>query len=57
MMAGIHQVLSSQPELQLFEGGYTLERSTDGVNWQPITELSANTLRYGDYGLARRTAY
>ncbi len=45
------------PDAAIEEEGYTLERSTDGQNWIAVAELSANTLRYVDYGLARHTRY
>lgn len=35
--------------------GYTLERSTDGVNWVEIDQVSANIQYYVDEGLARHT--
>ena len=45
------------PDSSIEEEGYSLERSTDGQYWQMIAELSADTQRYVDYGLARHTAY
>lgn len=47
----------SWPDSTIGEDGYTLERSTDGQHWQAVVELSAGTLRYIDYGLARHTRY
>ena len=54
---GFMSITLSWPDSTIEEEGYTLERSTDGQNWQPLAELSANTLRYVDYGLARHTSY
>jgi len=34
---------------------YTIEHSTNGQNWIAVAALSANTLRYISYGLARHT--
>lgn len=55
MEEGYQAIHLGWPELGA--GGYTLERSTDGVNWQPIATLDANTQRYIDEGLARHTPY
>jgi len=43
------------PDAAIEEDGFTLERSTNGQNWIAVAALSANTLRYISYGLARHT--
>jgi YD repeat-containing protein len=55
--AGYLAVTLAWEDSAIEEEGYTLERSTDGQNWIAVAELSANTLRYVDYGLARHTRY
>ncbi|MCU0772850.1 MAG: Ig-like domain-containing protein, partial [Verrucomicrobia bacterium] len=39
------------------ESGYTVERSTDGVAFVPIVNLSANTTSYANTGLTSATLY
>jgi titin len=39
------------------ESGYTVERSTDGVNFVPIANLSANATSYANTGLTSGTLY
>jgi mannan endo-1,4-beta-mannosidase len=39
------------------ESGYTVERSTDGVNFVPIANLSANATSYANTGLTSTTGY
>jgi len=53
--AGYLAVPLAWTDAAIEDDGYTLERSTDGQNWIAVAELSANTLRYVDYGLARHT--
>jgi YD repeat-containing protein len=45
------------PDSAVNEVSYTLERSTDGQNWQVVSTLTANTLRFVDEGLTRHTDY
>jgi hypothetical protein len=37
--------------------GFTVQRSTDGVNWSTIANLGAGTTSYADVGLAAGTTY
>lgn len=39
------------------EGGFKLERSTNGVNFSQVASLAANTTSYANTGLASSTAY
>ncbi len=39
------------------EDGFTIERSTDGVNFTPVVSTAANVTSYSDSGLSEQTTY
>jgi hypothetical protein len=39
------------------EGGFTVQRSTDGTNYATVATMAANATTFGDTGLSRSTKY